>query len=101
MRGLSASKPQMGWEVADVESTVAALSARGVAFEEYDSPGLRTMDGVARSPGIIRARVRKRAAGSRTARGTSSASTRLCAGFLVPVGGYDKECSGENVEFVG
>jgi len=32
----------MGWEVADSESTVAALSARGVAFEDYDSPGLRT-----------------------------------------------------------
>jgi catechol 2,3-dioxygenase-like lactoylglutathione lyase family enzyme len=38
---------QMGWEVEDIEATVAELRARGVVFEEYDLPGLRTVDGIA------------------------------------------------------
>lgn len=32
------SHTQMGWEVADIGATVAALKARGVVFEEYDLP---------------------------------------------------------------
>jgi catechol 2,3-dioxygenase-like lactoylglutathione lyase family enzyme len=43
----SGSHTQMGWEVADIEATVAELRARGVVFEEYDLPGLRTVDGIA------------------------------------------------------
>jgi catechol 2,3-dioxygenase-like lactoylglutathione lyase family enzyme len=43
----SGTHTQMGWEVADIEATVAALRARGVVFEEYDLPGLRTVDGIA------------------------------------------------------
>ncbi len=43
----SGSHTQMGFEVADIEGTVAALRARGVVFEEYDLPGLRTVDGIA------------------------------------------------------
>ena len=38
---------QMGWEVADIAATVAALRSRGVVFEEYDLPGLKTRDGIA------------------------------------------------------
>src|SRR3954468_23138211 len=38
---------QMGWEVDDIEATVAELKARGVEFEEVDVPGLRTRDGIA------------------------------------------------------
>ena len=38
---------QMGWEVEDIEATVAELKDRGVAFEEIDAPGLRTVDGIA------------------------------------------------------
>src|SRR3954470_22097195 len=38
---------QMGWEVDDVEATVAELKARGVEFEEVDLPGLRTRGGIA------------------------------------------------------
>jgi catechol 2,3-dioxygenase-like lactoylglutathione lyase family enzyme len=38
---------QMGWEVDDIEATVAELRARGVAFEDVDLPGLRTIDGIA------------------------------------------------------
>jgi predicted enzyme related to lactoylglutathione lyase len=33
--------------VGDVEGTVRELRGRGVVFEEYDMPGLKTMDGVA------------------------------------------------------
>ena len=36
---------QMGWEVADLDSTVAELRSRGVVFEEYDLPGFTTVDG--------------------------------------------------------
>jgi catechol 2,3-dioxygenase-like lactoylglutathione lyase family enzyme len=38
---------QMGWEVEDLEATVAALRRRGVVFEEYDLPGLVTVNGIA------------------------------------------------------
>jgi hypothetical protein len=37
----------MAWEVADIESAVASLRARGVVFEEYDLPGLKTVNGIA------------------------------------------------------
>ena len=33
--------------VDDVESTVSELRGRGVTFEEYDLPGLKTEDGIA------------------------------------------------------
>jgi hypothetical protein len=46
----------MGWEVDDIETTVAALRARGVVFEEYDAPGLRTINGVAEITGNYRSR---------------------------------------------
>jgi catechol 2,3-dioxygenase-like lactoylglutathione lyase family enzyme len=47
----SGEHTQMGWEVADIEATVADLRARGVVFEEYDFPGLRTVDGIAEIDG--------------------------------------------------
>ena len=37
----------MGWEVDDIDATVAELRSRGVVFEEYDLPGLETVDGIA------------------------------------------------------
>jgi hypothetical protein len=37
----------MGWEVDDMDATVEELRARGVVFEEYDVPGLTTVDGIA------------------------------------------------------
>ena len=43
----SGDHTQMGWQVDDIEATVADLRARGVVFEEYDLPGLRTVDGIA------------------------------------------------------
>src|SRR2546428_9630440 len=38
---------QMAWEVDDIQATVAALTERGVGFEDVDLPGLRTVDGIA------------------------------------------------------
>jgi predicted enzyme related to lactoylglutathione lyase len=38
---------QAFWEVDDVEAEVAELKARGVVFEEYDVPGLKTTNGIA------------------------------------------------------
>ncbi len=38
---------QMGFLVDDIEALVADLKGRGVAFEEYDNPAFRTVDGIA------------------------------------------------------
>lgn len=42
----SGAHTQMAWEVDDIEATVAELRARGVVFEQYDFPGLETVDGI-------------------------------------------------------
>ena len=42
---------QMGWEVDDIEATASELRSRGVVFEEYDLPGLKTIDGIAEIEG--------------------------------------------------
>jgi catechol 2,3-dioxygenase-like lactoylglutathione lyase family enzyme len=47
----SGTHTQMGWEVDDIESTVAELRSRGVVFEEYDLPGLKTVNGIAEVAG--------------------------------------------------
>jgi catechol 2,3-dioxygenase-like lactoylglutathione lyase family enzyme len=47
----SGTHTQMGWEVEDIETTVRELRARGVEFEEYDLPGLKTVDGIAEIAG--------------------------------------------------
>jgi catechol 2,3-dioxygenase-like lactoylglutathione lyase family enzyme len=47
----SGTHTQMAWEVVDIEATVATLRARGVVFEEYDLPGLRTVNGIAEIEG--------------------------------------------------
>jgi hypothetical protein len=44
----------MGFSVQDIEGTVSDLQAAGVAFEEYDFPGLKTERGVAQT-GDVRA----------------------------------------------
>jgi hypothetical protein len=41
----------MGFEVDDIDATVAELRGRGVAFEEYDLPGLSTANGIAEIEG--------------------------------------------------
>jgi catechol 2,3-dioxygenase-like lactoylglutathione lyase family enzyme len=47
----SGGHTQMAWEVDDIEATVAELRARGVVFQEYDLPGLETVDGIAEVEG--------------------------------------------------
>jgi len=47
----SGSHTQMGWEVDDIHTTVEQLRARGVVFEEFDLPGLMTVDGIAEVSG--------------------------------------------------
>jgi hypothetical protein len=37
----------MAWFVKDIVYTVAKLKSRGVRFEEYDFPGLKTNHGIA------------------------------------------------------
>jgi catechol 2,3-dioxygenase-like lactoylglutathione lyase family enzyme len=39
------------WAVNDVVAEVAALRKRGVVFEEYDMPGLKTVNGIATGGG--------------------------------------------------
>jgi catechol 2,3-dioxygenase-like lactoylglutathione lyase family enzyme len=50
----SGTHTQAGWMVDDIEAEVADLKARGVVFEEYDTPSLKTIEGVA-STGPTRA----------------------------------------------
>lgn len=40
---------QMGFTVDDLDAEVAHLKARGVVFEEYDFPGLKTENGIAQT----------------------------------------------------
>jgi catechol 2,3-dioxygenase-like lactoylglutathione lyase family enzyme len=47
----SGAHTQMAFEVEDIEATVADLRARGVVFEDYDAPGLKTVDGIAEVEG--------------------------------------------------
>jgi predicted enzyme related to lactoylglutathione lyase len=42
---------QAFWSVADVETEVAELKARGVTFEEYDVPGVTMKNGIATGGG--------------------------------------------------
>lgn len=43
----SGTHTQLGFNVDDIEATVAELRSRGVEFKEYDYPTLKTVDGIA------------------------------------------------------
>ena len=47
----SGDHTQLGWDVDDLEATVEELRGRGVVFEEYDLPGLKTVNGIAEIAG--------------------------------------------------
>jgi catechol 2,3-dioxygenase-like lactoylglutathione lyase family enzyme len=47
----SGDHTQIAFEVTDLRATVKALRARGVIFENYDLPGIKTVDGVAEVAG--------------------------------------------------
>jgi catechol 2,3-dioxygenase-like lactoylglutathione lyase family enzyme len=49
--GSDGSFTQMGWDVDDIEATVAELKRRGVVFEEIDLPEMKTIDGIAEISG--------------------------------------------------
>jgi catechol 2,3-dioxygenase-like lactoylglutathione lyase family enzyme len=43
----TAKNTQMGWDSDNIERDMEELRARGVKFEEYDMPGLKTENGLA------------------------------------------------------
>jgi catechol-2,3-dioxygenase len=45
--GTADEQTQAGWRVDDLAAEIAELRARGVEIQEYDMPGLKTVDGVA------------------------------------------------------
>ena len=69
----SGAHTQMSWEVEDIEATVEWLRVRGVVFEEYDFPGLRTVNGIVEVAGNYPSKgaLARRPPGSETARAIS------------------------------
>ena len=45
--GTADEQTQAGWRVDDLAAELAELRSRGVEIQEYDLPGLKTVDGVA------------------------------------------------------
>jgi catechol-2,3-dioxygenase len=45
--GTTEQQTKASWRVSDLAAEVAELRSRGVQMEEYDAPGLKTVDGVA------------------------------------------------------
>jgi catechol 2,3-dioxygenase-like lactoylglutathione lyase family enzyme len=40
---------QMSWVVADIKVEVAALKTKGIEFDEFDLPGIKSVDGIVQS----------------------------------------------------
>ena len=45
--GTSDEQTQAAWRVKDLDAELASLRSRGVKIEDYDLPGLKTVDGIA------------------------------------------------------
>jgi catechol-2,3-dioxygenase len=45
--GTNESQTKASWRVSDLAAEVADLRSRGVELEEFDGPGLKTVDGIA------------------------------------------------------
>ncbi len=45
--GTADEQTQAAWRVSDLDEEIAALRSRGVEIQEYDLPGLKTVDGIA------------------------------------------------------
>jgi len=45
--GTADQQTQAAWQVSDIRAEVVELRARGVKVEDYDTPGLKTEDGIA------------------------------------------------------
>ncbi len=50
--GTQNSSTALTWEVSDVRAEIADLEGRGVRFEDYDLPGLKTVDHIAEMGGM-------------------------------------------------
>ena len=48
----TAKSTYMSFDVDDVEKVVQELQERGVTFEDYDMPGLKTVNGIAEIQGV-------------------------------------------------
>ena len=48
----TAKSTYMSFEVSNLEEAVKELRGRGIVFEEYDMPGLKTVDGIAEIQGV-------------------------------------------------
>ena len=70
----SGTHTQMALEVPDLDAAVKDLRARGLKFEEYDSPGLKTVNGIADI------------AGTKVAWFKDSEGNLIAIGLPVPVG---------------
>ncbi|MET8696280.1 VOC family protein [Streptomyces bauhiniae] len=68
---------QMGWEVDDLDATLAELRGRGVVFEDVEAPGFRTEGGIAEVQGNYL---------SKGARGERAAWFRDSEGNLIGIG---------------
>lgn len=64
----------VGWVVDDVDRVVEELRGRGVVFEDYDLPGLKTVNGIADLP-------TERTAWFKDSEGNILAVTQLTADF--------------------
>jgi catechol 2,3-dioxygenase-like lactoylglutathione lyase family enzyme len=73
----SGEHTQLAFEVDDLQALVAELTARGLEFEVIDTPGLRTVDGIAEVDGTYP---------STGARGERAAWFRDSEGNLIGVG---------------
>jgi catechol 2,3-dioxygenase-like lactoylglutathione lyase family enzyme len=73
----SGEHTQLAFSVDDIEATVRELRGRGAVFEEYDGPGLRTVDGIAHVEGNY---------GSSGASGERAAWIRDSEGHLIGIG---------------
>ena len=49
--GSQSKSTAVSWEVGDVEKEMAELESRGVSFEDYDLPGLKTVNHIAEVDG--------------------------------------------------
>jgi catechol 2,3-dioxygenase-like lactoylglutathione lyase family enzyme len=45
--GTADQQTQAAWQVSDIRAEVAQLRSRGIKVEDYDTPGLKTEDGIA------------------------------------------------------
>ncbi|HEY7722433.1 MAG TPA: VOC family protein [Pedococcus sp.] len=50
--GTQSASTAMSWKVDDLEAEIAELEGRGVVFEDYDLPDLKTVNHIAETDGV-------------------------------------------------